>query len=265
MDAVRKVLAPLGILHYKNSVLTQISDGGAQERNTDAANPVRMWVNNLQSATLFEEGMRAIDLLLAFLEDNKGDYPDWANGDSFTQYKEFLLQTTDQFQEEVNIGYSRRFFRAMRSNIKFVETQIIKKVIGPDFYNRLVQCQIDDSYTQDELNALAAIYPVVANFAIANSSIGIELGSDGGYMVSSQSQNSGFKVDKKPIDLPQLEMLKKNHRERGQTYLDDLIAFLNSKASSTVYPLYFNSSYYTNPAGQEPVDINKDLRHTYAF
>src|ERR1041385_3864157 len=45
----RKVIAPLGILHYKNSILSQISDAGSVERSTEAAQPVRMWVNSLQT------------------------------------------------------------------------------------------------------------------------------------------------------------------------------------------------------------------------
>lgn len=263
--AVRKVIAPLAMLHYKNAVIQQLSDAGALEKASENGSPARMWVNNLQSETLFTEGMKALDLLLAFLETNKADYPLWVSGSGYTEFKEFILQTTKEFNDEVNISDSRKFFKAIRPDIKYAERMILTKHIGDDFYNRIVTARKDGTIIADEIIALKKIFPVVANYAIANTSLSIEHGNDGTYTIFSQSEFSGNKNNKQPPSAAVVESLKQKHERRAQQYLDQLLTYLNDTATALIFPEYFNSNYYTAPSTDAPTDINDELEKTFAF
>lgn len=244
---VRAMLAPLSILHYKHSTLSILSDAGSTERSLEKGEPVRMWVNNLQSDTLFNEGMDAIDMLLTFLEENKGDYPDWVQSDAYTEFHQFLMQNTKEFDDEVKIGSSRRLFKALRPDIKFAELQVIKKNIGADLYNRLLTGRKEDSLTQDEIELLAMIQPVTANFAMAHSALPVEVDNDGVFSLFTSSEFSGFKSSKKAPDADELERMRKNYYRRAQVYLDDLITHLNTTATEDLFPEYFSSELYDDP------------------
>lgn len=265
LDAVRKALAPLGILHYKNSVIQQISDAGSVERAGDNAIPVRMWVNNLQSETLFTEGMRELDALLKFLETNKSYFPLWTAGTGYSQFKEFILQTTDEFDNEVKINGSRKFFKALRPDVKYAEEMFLLQHIGEDFYNRLKEARTDDTLTSEETEVLKKIFPAVANFAMANTALLIQRGNDGVYTIYSESEFSGNKNSKRPPSDAQLAADKEFHERRAKQYMDKLLTHLNANASDTVFPEYFNSDKYTDPTTAATPDINESLTKTFTF
>lgn len=259
LPEVRAVLAPLATLHYKHSVIAGISDAGMVEKSIEQAAPVRLWVNSLQSETLFTEGMDALDMLLEFLEENKGDYQDWVQSDAYTEFHELLMQTTKEFDNEVKIGESRRLFKALRPDIKYAELQVVRKNIGAAFYNRLLTARKDDSFTQDELEVIPMIHAVTANFAIAHSSLPIELGADGMFTLFTDSQFSGYKSSKRPPAPSELERLRANYHKRGLMYLEDLLEHLNKNASVSVFPEYFASVNYTAPATNDDTSINDGL------
>lgn len=264
LEYCRRVVAPLAMVHYKAMIMAQVSDGGAQEKALEGSMPVRMWVANLQTETLFTEGMAAIDSLLVFLEENQADYAEWTASDAYTEFKEFLLQTTKEFDDEVKISGSRKFFKALRPDIKYAELQILIKHIGVDFYDRLLAGKKDGSLTTEEKTALKNIYPVIANYAIANTALAIEHGNDGTYKIFTQQEYSG-KNSKQPPSEGAIEKLKANHQRRGQQYLHDLLIYLNKKATAVVFPEYYSSDYYTDPNAAAPQDINETLTKSFSF
>lgn len=271
----RKVLAPLGMLHYKNSTLSQISDAGSVEKATDSGYAVRLWVTNLQNDTLFQEGMRALDNLLDFLERKKFDYPLWMEGEGFSEYSSFLLRTTKQFNNEVNIGMSRRLFKSLRPEIKFAEEMIVKEHIGEDLYERLLDGLHEeydsagsDSDDTDELSAdeeklLKMIYPVVANYAIARSTLPLVFGNDGVYVRWSESQYSGKTMHKNAPDAGAMAEAKAQKANTGRIYLDKLIKYLNANASESKFPEFYNSDLYVEPDTGEATDPNDSLDNIF--
>ena len=265
LSQVRKVLVPFSISHYRTTLLSRTSEAGSFELTPENSTPVRMWVNSLQTNLLESEGLFAEEALLQFLETNKADYALWVASESFTQLHSCLLQTAVQFNEEVNINNSRKFFRSIRPEIKYAEQMVLRKNIGALFYKRLLDSLKDNSTTADEKVIIGMIYPIVANFAIATTVLPIQFDNNGAVTISSDLRFSGNqKTEKEPND-PNLYDLKTTKLRIGQQYLDELISYLNANARSVLFPAYFNSINYVAPTTTPPLDPNENYNAIFVI
>lgn len=265
LDKVRKVLTPLCVLQYKNSIVAQISDAGAVEKSAEAGDPVRMWVSNLHSETLLSEAMKATDMLLAFLEANKDDYPDWVNSEAYTELTSNILQTTKQFNSVVYINGSRIFFKAISADVRHVEETVIVERIGDAMYNRLLDGLNDGTLSNAEKGAVKLIISTVANLAIAKSSLPIIFGNDAVYKVYSESQYSGNRNNKAAPSASEMAVLKEQFNRRGLQSLDRLITYMNTTASVAVLSAYYNTPLYKNPNQGPEGSINDNLKNIFVL
>ncbi len=261
----RAVVVPFALLHFKELAIVQINETGAKEKTPQNADPVRMWVNNLQTERLLAEGYTAIDNMLAFMEANKTFYPEWVSSTAYTRFTEFLLSSTEEFNGEVEIGKSRRMFKAMRADIKFVEDTVIKPNISEALYTRLRTAKTAGTLTTEENAALQLCLSVIANMALAESSLPVMLGSDNIYYIEHEAQ---FSSTKKTVpDRSAITMVKSAAQKRGSIYLDKLVIYLNDTATNSVLSEYYNSDIYATRADDttDPDTINDTLTKTYAL
>lgn len=261
----RAVVVPFALIHFKETSLAQINQTGAAEKTTERAEPVRMWVNNLQTERLLAEGYTAIDTLLSFMESNKTFYPDWTASNAYTFFTELLLQTTEEFNTEVEIGNSRRMFKALRADIRFVEETVIKPNISDALYARLRTGKTAGTLTTEEKAALSLCLSVTANLALAESRLPVMLGSDNIYYIEHEAQFTGTK--KTVPDARAIVTLKSGAQKRGSIYLDKLVIYLNETASATVLSQYYSSDLYAERVADttDPDDINDTLEKTFAL
>jgi hypothetical protein len=64
---------------------------------------------------------------------------------------------------------------------------------------------------------------------------------------------------------PALERLRQEVEHIGQSYLVDLLSYLNEKASSTVFSTYFSSRFYTPPPTEPEPSLNSKLKSSFYF
>lgn len=261
----RRVIAPLAMVHYKNSVLSGISDAGATEKSLENSIPVRMWVNSLQDATLSEEGTAAIESLLDFLTAHKDDYPEWVDSEAYTEHTELLVNTVKLFNSEVNINRSHRLFRQLRSDIKYAEQMVIITNIGDDLYQRLLEGREASDLTTIEKRLLKMIMPVVCNYAIANSPLPVEYGSDGAVSLFTSNDTTGQKNSRKAPDEKTMRLNRERFTRKAVHYLDKLTAWLNATATASVLPEYFNSPLYVAPTTAPLPDSNDSYNSIFTL
>lgn len=261
-EAVLAALAPLTVWHFAGANIAEITDKGQSDRTAEDTTPVRLWVSNLQRDVLWEQGMTELDNLLAFLDENKADYPDWVAGTGYAGLKNNLVQTTANFDEYVNINGSRSFFMKMKPSIKKVEFLTIRKAISADFYDRLIEGLQADDLTADETLVLNKLIPAVAHMAFADTDLPIERGDDGIFILSNTAGNDN--KNKTTPDDSVLQAIKRDHFNTGKIYLNDALDYLNKNASNSVFSEYFTSSQYEDPAGTNygNIKFDNDLRQT---
>ncbi len=258
-EQVMAALGPLSVWHFAGANAAELGSAGARERDAEDGNGARLWVSKLQRDTLYEQGMNELDNLLAFLDENKADYDDWANSTAYINLKKNLLQTTAEFNEAVNINNSRRLFKALKPAIKQVEFLTIRRYIGEGMYNRLVTAMQDGDATTQEAHVRNLLLPAIANMAFALCSLPIEAGTDGVYMLSSGAADNGTATKTTPADNVLFE-LKRAHQVSGMQYLNEAVDYLNKTATDSILSEYFESPLYADPnkSGYSDLKNNND-------
>lgn len=98
-------------------------------------------------------GWDAIESMLAFLEENKSDYPEWVSSTAYTMHITGIVNTASEFDNEFNIDNSRLTFLAYRPNITRIETLYIKPAISDQLFAEIVS-QIKSGILTDPIKKL---------------------------------------------------------------------------------------------------------------
>lgn len=89
-------------------------------------------------------GHEALDEMFKVMEQNKSEFSAWTDSDEYKEYNSLLVNTTSIFQKHYNIQHSRQTFMALLPEIKIVEKQYIRSVIGSDLLTALKTDQTED-------------------------------------------------------------------------------------------------------------------------
>ncbi|CAA0149883.1 DUF6712 family protein [Tenacibaculum maritimum] len=133
----QEAVANFGYYLYLPIGAVQISDNGIQvtaNENTKQASDKQF--KELQRS-FKKSGHEALDELLDIMEKSADKFSAWFNSDTYTVYKELLVNKTSIFNKYYHIFNSRQTFVAMKPTIKVVEDQFISPVIGTNLLSAL--------------------------------------------------------------------------------------------------------------------------------
>lgn len=264
LAACRKVVAPLAMVHYKNSVIAQISEAGAVEKNAESGSQVRLWVNNLQTDTLEKQGMRAIEPLLRFLETNSTDYPTWEASAAYTVYHSRLMRSADEFNDFVFINKSRQLFRGLSPDINDGETAI-KLNIGTEFYEELLTAKNDNDLSTDEAIAVSFALKYIAHAAIANSALVFEQTKSGAVQLFAETEHTTDRLTLREAIAARQKEFKAAHARKATAALDQLMNYLQTTASNSVFQTFFESDKYSTETTDSVDEFNADSDKSFHF
>lgn len=247
-------LAPLSAWHYAGSNASELSDAGQRESAADGWSGARLWVSNLQRDTWYAQGMKELDNLLTFLDENKDDYALWVAGTGYAGLKSNIMQTTTQFNEQVCINDSRSFFKKLKPTIKQVEFLTIRKYISATLYARLIEGLKEDDLTDQEQAVIDLLIPAIAHLTIGECKLPLEMGDDGVYQVSSTAADNGTKT-KNAVNESVLQAKQREHYATGKQYLNEAVDYLNKTATASILSEYFESSLYEDPTASGYGDL----------
>ncbi len=108
-----------------------------------------------------ETGFARIETLLLFLEGHKTDYPSWANSAACTLSQRNLVNSTEVFDEILDINQSRLTFQKLRPELDNVEILQIEPVISTAFAD-VLRAQIQEGLiTADNVKVLKPLRKAV--------------------------------------------------------------------------------------------------------
>lgn len=243
-ELLKQVEIPLANLAYwlhipAGAVL--MSDGGIHQLSNDnqkSASEAR--IEDLKESVA-QAGFDALDNLLEFLEENKSEYTEWIDTPGYTVFHELFISTAKEFSIHYNINNSRRTFLALRHIIKHVQETHVKKVLGDDLYDEILEQLTDDgsseALTDENQTLLNFIRPAMAYLTIADATAELPLDFRGnGIMLhSTESTMENARVIK-PAELARLQTIETKSTQKGNDYLKRLELWLNANAAD--YPLY---------------------------
>lgn len=249
LGLVQVALANLAFAPHVTVAQLLIDDAGIRTTSDGNHNTARQWQIDDLREYLRETGYAALEDVLAFLDENKNEFPLWAQSQAYTYNKQLLLNRLADFQRYYNIGNSRRTFLALLPILEREEVFSLEPALSSEFCAALraeIQTGAVSAATQAVLRLL---WPALANFTVgaAMSELSVDL-ADGGLVVRELAVGGDNNRVRRQAPPELLAVKREQALGNGRLYLRKLLELLNAQASSTVYPDFFASSCYAAPA-----------------
>lgn len=184
-----------------------------------------------------------LESMLAFLEENKTDYPTWANSIAYTEEKTLFIRNAVELNEWVSLGAGnpqRRLYLKIKSELRNAE-KILERNLTKDFFDALKAKHIAGTLTTEEQKIIDLSKPYLASVAMSHA-----LPTFAKYW---QYVFFGGELKEK-----QMKIMKEEYKERSEERTADLLSYLNGNADD--YPLFKESDNYIEPPtqGEETTD-----------
>jgi len=257
---LQKVWAALAFfVYYKNApyLYTRITESGFKHvTNENVQGAYKHQYYDVQNHML-ADGYLALEQLFVFLLENKDDYPLWTGSEAYTRLNKNLIKTGTQFTRLYNIYQPNRTFNALQPIMQEVEDMYIVPSIGRAFFEYLRDAPTP---TDAEKEVIDLLRKSIANFTIARAvtKLSITIMPEGVTVMQMAGIDSPV-TGSANAPQPDKRMVQQDAERDGNAYLLRAVEYLNAYASVSVFPLFFASALYVNPA-TEKVDINLDKK-----
>jgi len=250
------VVANLASENYLPLANVHISGMGIQVNKTEETTWASQWMVNDVKTLFLMDGYQGIEDLLNYLWGTEAEtHAHWEASENKTEYRSYILLTAKEFSKYFFIANSRYIFEKLRSSQLKIQNHFVSPVIGEDLYTEIFTQVITNSVSANNKILLDKfIKPAIASLSF----------KDGARFIKQELDNFGINkkstgtfdnmVVKNIVDPKELQWDVMSAEDEGQYYLSQLRKYLNEKATSELYPLYFNSSLYQDPDGAEYTD-----------
>lgn len=245
---LKKVWAAAAPLYYYKELPflhTQITDIGIKNVTTDKMQGAYRYQYEDILQQCENEGLAALENLYQFLWDNKATYTTWVSSTAYTRTNRNLIKTGVEFTGYYNLKHPHRTFYALQPIMQEVEDLYIISSIGQETFDALKDAA---SPSDAEAYVLKLLKKAVANLTIYKSisKLSVKILPEGLtiMLAATDRQPQGTAS----ASAAQLEALKQDTWEDGNSYLKKALSYLNANASVSVFTTFFTSDFYKDPA-----------------
>ena len=246
------------LLYFKNApyLHTQISESGFKNVTNDKVQGAYRYQYEDIKENLQADGMAALEELLNFLIENKATYPLWTASTAYTRLNNNLIKTGGQFTRLYHLYQPNRTFNALQPVMQEVEDMFIVPSIGQAFFEYLRDVEL---ISASEKVVVDLLQKAVANLTIHKciNKLSITIKPEGLTVLLGSGTDSTKPGESNAPETAKRNLQDETYRD-GNAYLLRAVEYLNANASVSVFPLFFASSLYVNPA-TEKVNINDTL------
>lgn len=257
LDVVRAAVVPLTVYNNLAVLQTQLGDTGMRTLFSDNTQAAHRWEFNEVKDYLEDKGCEGLDQLIVHLYENKVALA-WTAPDTMG----LVFKTGSEFTKFYALKYPHRTFLTLAELVNEVQDQYIGATIGDAFLKEIMEKADPNA---DEKEAISFIKKSVANLTAmkAIEKKPVRITSEGLFVMIAGSSSDDKNAKAQTASIAQLHVQRDAVERDGDSYLQRLKMFLDSKAAADKFITYFNSSYYTAPT-TVVVDRNES-RKTYGF
>jgi hypothetical protein len=219
-----------------------ISDLGTNLHHTDTQVTAFQWqIDDLNENYFLKLGHAGIDTLLTMMDENKIDYPKWANSDNYLINKDAIINTYTDFNKHYYIQNSPTTYFALKNIMQKTELFDIVPVLGQAFYDRIIS-ETKAGEISDEVKDLHRwLNPMVAHYTISRALKETSFAIDAkgafttNYRTGGSAQNNREKLQLTAAQLDKARVIAAD----GCSYAALLTKFLTANASADKYQEYY--------------------------
>lgn len=258
LQKFRAITANLAISQYADTNYNK-SNTGIKNINAQNEKQLWEWQKRGMQDVYWKRGMDNIDICLAFMEENKADYPLWEASTAYTISKAHFINTASEFSGLVRINNSRSLFMRLLPTMTRVEDFKVKSVTCEALFNEIKTQQQAGTLTSQNEAALQLIKKAIVHYTIAEAifELPILLSEDGIFTITDDTDE--ISKAQKPAENSKLSRLEIKHTQVAEAYLGQLRTLLQTN-SEIDYPAYFGSSCYSATATNYSTRNNIDKK-----
>ncbi len=247
LEMVRKPVALYAVWLGADEFGVSVSSQGIQVIETQTHKTAPQYrVQNLKENWI-RRANTALDLVLKFLDEHRGDYPGYICQDA-----DLFIRNTLEFNSEVDIRESRRVFVALKPVIRSVERKYIRPALSAELFDELKQFLQSNAEMSKEQKALMdLIRPALAHLTISRALMEISIDVLDWGIFDTAGNTFANVSSKQASNKDRISIMAEANQRDGEAELKALQQSLDETASETVYPLYFHSSRYAGKANAE--------------
>ena len=211
------------------------------------------WQVDRLQAQLEQQGLRDVDALQQWLEDNLDLTPElqaWADSPAGQAHRRELFTSTADFQEYEHISSSRAVFQALGPVRRRLERLELGRVLGLGFLQELREQVRTRALSSENDNLLRSyVYPALASLTIGYgiNELALRLNGDGIDLMVQRVDDSNAKEADAGLDRLLQNKADTALLSAGR-FLTQLTSYLDYTASPTRFATYYASPAYTAPA-----------------
>ena len=100
IDFAHRFIAHKALYTVSSKINVRIENTGISSTSHDQSVPVREWMLNDMKDQVLKDACKHLDLLLLFLETNKGNYPTWTSSSQYGRNREFFINSLSKLLEK---------------------------------------------------------------------------------------------------------------------------------------------------------------------
>lgn len=239
---VQMVLVKLSIRAWGPYTIANVSSSGWTEAGGDGKKAAReTTVERVLDAAL-QDGNASVESLLAWLDKNRSQYPDWVSSPAFTAAFDSYINNATDFNNYFNIGESRYTFLRIAPQ-RNEAVKIVDRIIwelGPE----LITQQREKSLTDPNKDLLDLVKKAVANMAMSDAllSMSFQVGEYGVTVMASATTNRDAVRAKTPVGDNKLAQLQTKALTDAKAAFEEIKDLIYSNID--LYPTFKNGAHY---------------------
>jgi hypothetical protein len=241
-----------------------ITDSGPKKLASGSTERVFGWEYADLKNALITAATDGVDVLLAYLFDNKDLFPEWIGSEEYSKINSLLIKTGTDFHDNgFSLFQPSRTFYAMRGIMTDVQRLFIEEAIGKDLLAYLRDLAIDDQ-EDEEKEIIGYLKKAIAFFTIiaACKKYAVSFTDSGFTILGERFSNVDNQVAQAP-DPRLLQMSIASCQAEGDSYLElarnKLVAYYNDDPEAGFKIAYDEGplSTYVQPADRTSGNENR--------
>jgi hypothetical protein len=263
----RMAIGPLFCYFHADKADVQFTDAGMQ-RAESSTNKVAYQEQRakFKEANL-QEGEYALELLQAFLDKKREDYPEWMDSDNFDSYKSLFIKSGTEFNALFPSATPYRNYWLLRATMYDVEQNNIRPFLGDDLFDELKAEDIkkDPEFSDEQKTLLLKIKKAIVNLTVAFAIpfLNVRIGSNGLTVpaITSFSQDDQQNT-RAGVDHAMLDNFITSCTNAGTTWLNNANTYLTNNQTTFTNWIGFAT---TGDDDEESTSTNADLNSSFGM
>ena len=193
------------------------------------------------------DGYKFVDGLYKFLEDNSADYPMWTSSAEYLYYKSFFISNAKDFSKHTGAVENRWLLIRLYAQMEIAEQLYVSKAIGAAFLKDLKVKFSAGNTTAEEKTLIAMLLKPIALYTYSSALIDPGVQQLLRVINAASADDLSNKGQQSETYKTEYQLLASQKEKEAIAFMQLVKEYLNATASDTVFPLYYTSSYYSNP------------------